>query len=938
MKKFFCLFIVLSFSFFVEAKYFVHPGILFTQSDLDKVKTNQNSEPWKSALTTIKNSPSGSLNYAMRGPFPYVSRGGGPNGSDVRLTEHGRDAQACYTQAVLGYITGDERYTQKAITIINAWSRTLERIDGGEVDLVALFSGIQSPLWAMAGDILAHTGTAWAKDDILQAKGMLTNIFVPAIYNLSPENGANFSTSCLFALFAIAVFTENTALFDRAWNAFISTAGCPNDFSLLKNIGANGQNVESGRDQVHSWSSYEMLSGAAYAAFIQGKNSFELGDYRLKTGVEYWCKYNLGGTVPWDRSIYRCRPGWGPWNEISSVNRGIPDQQGSICNMVYRNYQRMGIDAPYTKEMADRMGNTIVEPNGRNGWGAPFILDHLLYIHPGKIELKAEENDNTILKWTMTGVNLASQDIYRGKSDDFTKSELLAPDIQGTTYTDLTSDGVSNYRYWIKTTDKWGDVLFSNMLEVFNRLEIPSVPDGLTAQPGNGYVVLNWNNANEHTRFYNIKRSSSILPLPYEIIATSEVNRYTDMDVKNGSTYYYVVSAANSVGESANSNRVTGMPVLGASYYWPLNEQSGTTSVDVWNNTILTSNASWTTTGKFNGAANFNGSNNYLTLPQNITSNLTNSTFSFWVYLNNNTQWTRIFNFGTNVNTSMYITSRDNNGYLRYSIRNAGSAESHVTTTKTINTGQWYHIALTLSGGKSAILYVNGEEVGIGTLSYGPADLGNTTNNYFGRPLSSDPYLNGRVDDIRIYNGVLGIDQIKMLYQTSAQEIQFEALPEKNTGDKKFKPDVTATSGLDVTLKSSDSNIAEIINGEIRLRKAGTVDITAHQLGNLQYAAAPSVSRPLVIVQGTNGIHSNRADNFSILPNPVSDYLIVNIITTNPNETALFTIYSLEGRKLKTVKCNASKNSISVKNLPKGLFIGEVNIDNKIQTVKIVKE
>lgn len=351
---------------------FTHPGILNTMDELNVVRNNQTAEPWKSALDALKASEPGSLSYSMQGPYSAVYRGSNNNEGWV---QHGRDATACYVQALLGYITGNSAYTNNAISIINAWSNTLNSIGGNDVELLA---GIQGPLWAQAGEILAHTNTGWASSDITRAKNMLTNIFLPPMDGFASADGANFSTTCMYATMAIAVFTDNQSKFDDAWNAFISTAGCPNDFSLYKNIAENGQNVESGRDQVHSWSSYEMLSGLAEIAYHQGYAPYTLGSNRLKTGVEYWCKYNLGGSVSYDESVYRCRAGWGPWPEISDVNRGVPTEQGSVCNMVRRAYERLGQSTPYTSQMADAMGNTIVGATPRNGWGAPFIADALL--------------------------------------------------------------------------------------------------------------------------------------------------------------------------------------------------------------------------------------------------------------------------------------------------------------------------------------------------------------------------------------------------------------------------------------------------------------------------------------------------------------------------------------------------------------------------------
>ena len=68
-------------------------------------------------------------------------------------------------------------------------------------------------------------------------------------------------------------------------------------------------------------------------------------------------------------------------------------------------------------------------------------------------------------------------------------------------------------------------------------------------------------------------------------------------------------------------------------------------------------------------------------------------------------------------------------------------------------TGAWVHVAVTKIG-STGRLYVNGTQVGSNTgMTLSPNSLGFTTQNWIGRSqYSGDPYLDGRVDDFRIYN------------------------------------------------------------------------------------------------------------------------------------------------------------------------------------------
>ena len=96
----------------------------------------------------------------------------------------------------------------------------------------------------------------------------------------------------------------------------------------------------------------------------------------------------------------------------------------------------------------------------------------------------------------------------------------------------------------------------------------PPPPVGLTAASGNTQVVLNWNAAPDATG-YNVKRST-VSGGPYTTIASPATNTYTDTSVLNGTTYYYVVSATNSTGESTNSTEVS-VYVLSLFQQWQMN-------------------------------------------------------------------------------------------------------------------------------------------------------------------------------------------------------------------------------------------------------------------------------------------------------------------------------------------------------------------------------
>jgi hypothetical protein len=87
----------------------------------------------------------------------------------------------------------------------------------------------------------------------------------------------------------------------------------------------------------------------------------------------------------------------------------------------------------------------------------------------------------------------------------------------------------------------------------------PAVPTGLTATAGNAQVGLSWN-ASSGATSYHVKRGTTSGG-PYTQIGAPTATSYSDTSVTNGTPYYYVVSAVNSAGESANSTEVSGTPI-----------------------------------------------------------------------------------------------------------------------------------------------------------------------------------------------------------------------------------------------------------------------------------------------------------------------------------------------------------------------------------------
>ncbi|WP_458125499.1 glycoside hydrolase family 6 protein [Paenibacillus sp. Z3-2] len=90
----------------------------------------------------------------------------------------------------------------------------------------------------------------------------------------------------------------------------------------------------------------------------------------------------------------------------------------------------------------------------------------------------------------------------------------------------------------------------------------PAAPAAVTASAGNAQVSLTWT-ASAGATSYSVKRALSASGPFTTIAANVSGTSYSNTGLINGTTYYYVVTATNAVGESVNSATATATPVAG---------------------------------------------------------------------------------------------------------------------------------------------------------------------------------------------------------------------------------------------------------------------------------------------------------------------------------------------------------------------------------------
>jgi fibronectin type 3 domain-containing protein len=350
----------------------------------------------------------------------------------------------------------------------------------------------------------------------------------------------------------------------------------------------------------------------------------------------------------------------------------------------------------------------------------------------------------------------------------------IAESVNTTNYASTGLLSARTYYYVVSAVNGSGESSNSAQASATTLAAPPPAPTGLTAILGANQVSLSWMPSAAATS-YNVERAT-VSGGPYTTVASGVTStNYTNTGLTNGVTYYYVVSASNTIGTGPDSAEISVTPST-LVVQLKFDETSGTIAADssgrAYNATLV--NGPTFAPGTFGNALVLvtNSSAKYAWLPNGVTSGITNFTVSTWVWINAFSSFSRIFDFGTGTANYMFLTPQytatsPNNAKLRFAIRTTIAAEQYVNGTIALPTNAWTHVAVTRSG-NTVSLYVNGAFAGSGTITLNPADLGVTTQNYLGKSQWPDPYLDGNLDDFRLYSQAMTAGEIAALANPAA--------------------------------------------------------------------------------------------------------------------------------------------------------------------------
>jgi hypothetical protein len=159
-------------------------------------------------------------------------------------------------------------------------------------------------------------------------------------------------------------------------------------------------------------------------------------------------------------------------------------------------------------------------------------------------------------------------------------------------------------------------------------------------------------------------------------------------------------------------------------------------------------------------AIDLDGVNDYVQLPSGLVSS-SDITVSAWVKWDGGGNWQRVFDFGNNTTSYMFLTPRSADNTMRFAITTGSNGSEQMLETSALPVGEWVHLTMTL-GGNTGVLYVNGAPRVAGQIPLDPADL-NSVNNYIGKSQWPDPLFNGAISDFQIYDYALTAMQVDHL-------------------------------------------------------------------------------------------------------------------------------------------------------------------------------
>lgn len=236
----------------------------------------------------------------------------------------------------------------------------------------------------------------------------------------------------------------------------------------------------------------------------------------------------------------------------------------------------------------------------------------------------------------------------------------------------------------------------------------------------------------------------------------------------------------------------------------------------------------------------------YLQLPDGILNGKDTATISMWVKLSTDQAYQRIWDFGNDTTSYIYLLSHGaNEGHQGYA---AAITKSGWSDEKGVEKGADNNIALNrwvlttvVMDGTTMSLYENGELIGTSDTQLKLSDLGDTVANYVGYGQFKDAPTKGQFAEVKIYEKALTATEIAAMYDVTDEGIVAADKAELTLGDttavtEDVELPAKGVNGSTISWESENSAIT--IDGtvaKVTRPATGEQDVTGNLIATISY-------------------------------------------------------------------------------------------------------
>ncbi|MDP4277884.1 MAG: DUF5010 C-terminal domain-containing protein [Bacteroidota bacterium] len=296
----------------VAQRPFVHPGIGYTQADIDRMKAMvaARQEPFYTSFQQLKSDTYSSMGRTARTWAGMTDKEGHPIITSTNNTI-GIDGRCATQYALIWKITGDKTYADKAISFLNAYKNVRNSPSSGTAPLgngqiyllceaaelmrdyegwapadqqafknMLVYPGYSSKV-DMTKAICPETGYPYSHWDSEHGDTLNRVTFYWNIYNGDPGRHGNQGMFALRGLMAMGIYLDNDTIYDRALRKFLSLPHHSYDLPY-----PSGPPVQGSRNSGNStqWFDYFNINSAS------GTGSVE--DYGYDDELKYYIYEN----------------------------------------------------------------------------------------------------------------------------------------------------------------------------------------------------------------------------------------------------------------------------------------------------------------------------------------------------------------------------------------------------------------------------------------------------------------------------------------------------------------------------------------------------------------------------------------------------------------------------------------------------------------------